>query len=44
MITNSLEKVFYVEDFLQQFNVSQQKKAQLKKLISQPFKELKVYF
>ena len=29
-----------VEDFLQQFNGSQQKKAQLKKLISQTFKEL----
>ena len=40
MSQNSLEKVFYVKVFLDQFNVPQQKKAQLKKLISITFKEL----
>ena len=40
MSQNSLEKVFYVKVFLDQFNVPQQKKAQLKKLISRTFKEL----
>ena len=40
MSQNSLEKVFYVKVFLDQFNVHQQKKAQLKKLISKAFKEL----
>ena len=40
MSQNSLEKVFYVKVFFDQFNVPQQKKAQLKKLISIIFKEL----
>ena len=40
MSQNSLEKVFYVKVFLDQFNLPQQKKAQLKKLISRTFKEL----
>jgi hypothetical protein len=38
MSQNSLEKVFHGKVFLDQFNVPQQKKAQLKELISQAFK------
>jgi len=41
MSTNSLEKVFDVKSFLDQFNVSTQKKAYLKKLIVQSFDQLK---
>ena len=39
--TNSLEKVFDVKPFLDQFNVSTQKKAYIKKLIVQSFDQLK---
>ena len=41
MSTNSLEKVFDVKPFLDQFNVSTQKKAYIKKLIVQSFDQLK---
>jgi len=41
MSTNSLEKVFDVKPFLDQFNVSTQKKAYIKKLIIQSFDQLK---
>ena len=41
MSTNSLEKVFDVNPFLDQFNVSTQKKAYIKKLIAQSFDQLK---
>ena len=40
MSTNSLEKVFYATDFLEQFNVSTQKQAHIKKLIVQLFHQL----
>jgi hypothetical protein len=35
MSINSLEKVFHAADFLEQFNVSTQKQAHIKKLIVQ---------
>ena len=40
MSTNSLEKVFHATDFLEQFNVSTQKKANIKKLIVESFHQL----
>jgi hypothetical protein len=40
MSINSLEKVFHAADFLEQFNVSTQKQAHIKKLIVQSFNEL----
>lgn len=40
MSTNSLEKVFHVIDFLEQFNVSTQKQAHIKKLIVESFHQL----
>lgn len=40
MSTNSLQKVFDVKLFLDQFNLSTQKKAYIKKLIVQSFDQL----
>jgi hypothetical protein len=40
MSTNSLEKVFHAIDFLEQFNVSTQKQAHIKKLIVESFHQL----
>ena len=40
MSTNSLEKVFHAIDFLDQFNVSTQKQANIKKLIAESFHHL----
>lgn len=40
MSTNSLEKVFHATDFLDQFNVSTQKQANIKKLIVESFHQL----
>ena len=40
MSTNSLEKVFDVKAFLDQFNVSTQKQAQIKRFIVQAFNQL----
>lgn len=40
MSINSLEKVFYATDFLDQFNVSTQKQANIKKLIVESFHQL----
>ncbi|MEJ2242832.1 MAG: hypothetical protein P8Y18_11950 [Candidatus Bathyarchaeota archaeon] len=40
MSTNSLEKVFHAKDFLDQFNVSTQKQANIKKLIVESFHQL----
>jgi len=41
MTTHSLEKKFYVNHFLTQFNVSKQKQANIKKLIAQEFNHKK---
>ena len=41
--TNSLEKVFYAETFLDQFSVSKQKQAQIKRFIVETFNELQKY-
>lgn len=41
--TTSLEKVFYVEIFLNQFNVSTHTLAQIKRMIIEMFNELKIY-
>lgn len=40
MSTDSLEKVFHATDFLDQFNVSTQKQANIKKLIAESFHQL----
>jgi len=40
MSTNSLEKVFHATDFLEQFNLSTQKQAHIKKLIVESFHQL----
>ena len=40
MCINSLEKKFYVKTFLDQFNISTQKRAQIKKLIVKSFEKL----
>ena len=43
MSTNSLEKVFHLIDFLDQFNVSTQKQANIKKLIVESFHQLQYH-
>ncbi len=40
MSTDSLKKVFHATDFLDQFNVSTQKQANIKKLIVESFHQL----